>query len=150
MLREGDTVKVYAPIWPGGPRQASFQYFVRGSTVQFPVDQPLTELDLLVEDTGAVLTGVPLDTMGINTYEAEGRRFAAYRAGPLQAGTVLTVEFSSSPLQPEQFVPYIAAVAGLALAWGLWVALRKKPAAVSAQPSKKPSAVSHQRPAKKI
>ena len=141
MVLEGDTIKLYAPVWPGAPRQASYQYFVSGSELEIPIDQPIEELDLLVEDTSAVLSGISLDSLGTDKYEQEGRYFAAYRAGPLAPGAAVRVKFSGAPLSPEQLVPYIAALAGLALAWGLYVALKKKPArkpsAISPQPSGK-------------
>lgn len=129
-LRDG-SVRVFAPIWPGAPRQTSYRYSVGGSTVIIPLDQRTEELDLLVEDSTAQLTGAPFDSLG--TYEIEGRGFAAYRAGPLDAGSAVTVTFSRGPIRAEHFVPYIAGVAALALAWGLWVALKRKPSAVSRQ-----------------
>ncbi|HXF95091.1 MAG TPA: hypothetical protein VNI61_03200 [Gemmatimonadales bacterium] len=131
--RSGDTVKVFAPIWPGGPRQLSYQYFVSGSVMRIPLDQPVTELDLLLEDSTTAPAGAAFDSLGM--YEIEGRRFAAYRAGPLAAGGAVTLRFVRSPLRAEQLVPYIAGVAAAALLWGLWVAMKKRPPAASAQSS---------------
>jgi hypothetical protein len=123
----GDTVKVFAPIWPGGVRAISYHYTLVGSDFRIRLDQRTEEFDLLLEDTTGVAAGARFDTLG--TYEIDGRRFAAYRTGPLEAGTEITIALSSPPLAPEQLVPYIAAAAALVLAWGLWVALRRKPLA---------------------
>lgn len=125
--RVGDTVQVFAPIWPGAPRQLSYQYVPRrAAPLVIPLDQPTAELDLLIEDTAAVVTGAPLDTLGV--YELEGRRFAAYRGGPLEPGGQVTIAFPRTPFRAERLVPYIAGIAALALAWGLRVALKRKPA----------------------
>lgn len=129
LVLTGDTVQVYAPIWPGEPRQMSYSYTLTGSTLRIPVDQPTAELDLLLEDTAAAPAGAAFETLG--TYEIDGRSFAAHRAGPVDAGTEIRVTLPGTPLRPEQFVPYIAVLAGLALGWGLWVALKRKPLAVS-------------------
>ncbi|MGH7701426.1 MAG: hypothetical protein ACREMJ_13015 [Gemmatimonadales bacterium] len=125
--RVGDTVEVFAPIWPGAPRQLSYQYVPPpGAPLVIPLDQPIAELDLLIEDTAAVVTGARLDTLGV--YELEGRRFAAYRSGPLEPGGQVAIAFPRTRFQAERVVPYLAGVAALALAWGLWVALKRKPA----------------------
>ena len=118
----GDTVKVFAPIWPGAPRYTSYQYVLGGRAARILVDQWTGQLGLLVGDTGAVVTGGDLQALGV--HDVEGRRFASYRGGPLEAGTEVRVKFGG-PITAEQLVPYIAGAAGLALAWGLWVALRR-------------------------
>ena len=125
----GDTVKVFAPIWPGGPRATSYHYTLTGSEFRIRLDQRTEEFDVLLQDTTGVVAGPAFDTLGV--YDIEGRRFAAYRTGPLSAGTEITVSLSSPPLRAEQVVPFIAGAAALALAWGLWVALKRRPAAVS-------------------
>jgi hypothetical protein len=131
----GDLVQVFAPIWPGAPRQTSFQYSLTGSTVTIPVDQWTRELDLLIEDSTAQPAGALFESLG--THDVEGRRFTAYQAGPLDAGTEVAVRFRHAPFRPERLVPFVAGAAGLALAVGLWIALKRKPSAVSHQPSAK-------------
>lgn len=121
----GDTVKVFAPIWPGTTRYASYQYALTGRTVRIPLDQWTGQLGLLLEDTTAVVSGALLTSLGV--HEVEGRRFASYRGGPLEAGSELLVTFSRGPLTAEQLVPYVAGAAALVLAWGLWVAMRRRP-----------------------
>lgn len=134
-----DTLKVFAPIWPGAPRWMLLRYDLTGSTVRIPLDQWTGVLGLLVEDTAAVVSGAQVDSLGI--HELDGRRFASYRAGPLEAGTELIVTFSRGTLRVEQLVPFVVGAAVLVLAWGLWVALKRKPS--------KPSAISHQRSARR-
>jgi hypothetical protein len=129
----GDTVKVFAPIWPGAPRWTLLRYDLTGSTARISLDQWTGVLGLLVEDTTAVLSGVRVDSLGI--HELDGRRFASYRAGPLEAGSELIVAFSRGTLRVEQLVPYVTGAAVLALAWGLWVALKRKPSTLTPKPS---------------
>jgi hypothetical protein len=126
----GDTVKVFAPIWPGGPRAASYHYTLPGSQFRIRLDQRTEEFDVLLQDTTGVVSGARFDALGI--YDIEGRRFAAYRTGALPAGTEISVSLSRPPLRPEQLVPYIAGLAALALGWGLWVALKRRPAVAPA------------------
>jgi hypothetical protein len=120
----GDTIKIFAPIWPGPPRQASYEYALAGSSVRIPVDQWTGGLGILVEDTTAVVSGAPFDTLGVQ--QLEGRRFAAYRTGPLRAGSRLSVKLSSDLLDVERLLPFVVGVTALVLACGLWVALRRK------------------------
>lgn len=119
-----DTVKVFAPIWPGAPLRASFRYTLASRAVRIPVDQWTGELNLLVEDTTAEFVGVRLEPLG--THELEGRRFAAYRAGPLEPGAAIQVTLARGPLAPEDFLPYVVALVALGMVVGLWFALRRK------------------------
>lgn len=122
---EDDTVKVFAPIWPGAPRHTSYRYALHVPTVRVALDQWTGEFSLLIEDTTAVVSGASVAFLGI--HELEGRRLAAYRTGPLEAGAELRVTLSRAQLNAEQLVPYIVGAGALALAWGLWVALKRKP-----------------------
>lgn len=126
-----DSVKVFAPIPPGVPRQLSYQYAIGGSSVRVPVAQWTKELDFLLQDSTATLSGAAFDSLGM--YELEGRRFAAFRAGPLEAGAAVTVTFSRGPLRAEQLVPFVVGFAVIVLAWGLWVALRRETSDVRRQ-----------------
>src|SRR4029077_8266361 len=93
--------------------------------VSVPVDQPIEEVDLLLEDTAAVVTAGKLDSLGIE--DIEGRRFARYRTPPLAAGASLAIAFTDRRFAPEALVPIIVGVAGVVLAVGFMVALRRKP-----------------------
>jgi hypothetical protein len=130
---DNDSVKVFAPIPPGIPRQLSYQYAIGATSVRIPVEQWTKELDVLVQDSTAVLSGAVFDSLGM--YELEGRRFAAYRAGPLEAGSSVTVTFSRGPVRAEQLVPFVVGFAVIALAWGLFVALKRQTSDVRHQQS---------------
>ncbi|HEV8264073.1 MAG TPA: hypothetical protein VGQ06_03920 [Gemmatimonadales bacterium] len=121
----GDTVKVFAPIWPGAPLRMSQRYALSGSTVRVPLDQWTGELGLLVEDTTAAIAGPLVQSLGVQ--EFEGHRFAAYRGGAIEAGAEVRVAFGPGRLKAEDLLPYAVAALALALGSGLWIALRRKP-----------------------
>ncbi len=136
MTQRGDAVAVFGPIPPGDTKQLSYAYVLPGSAarVAVPIDQPTAEVDLLVEDTGATVTAARLDTLGVQAIES--RRFARYRARALPAGASLTIAFSVVPrFRAESLVPFVVIGAAVALAVGFVVALRRKPSAISRQPS---------------
>jgi len=64
-----------------------------------------------------------LDSLGIE--DIEGRRFARYRSTALAAGAPLAIAFSDRRFTPETLVPVIVGVAGVVLAIGFVVALRR-------------------------
>jgi hypothetical protein len=90
-----------------------------------PIDQATAEVDLLLEDTAAVVTAAALDSLGIE--DLEGRRFARYRTPALARGAPLAIAFTEKRFAPEALVPWIVGLAGLALLAGFLVALRRKP-----------------------
>jgi hypothetical protein len=125
VLRVGDRVAVFAPLSPERVHQLTYQYYLPGAlrSVALPLDGPVTEFNLLVEDTAAAVTGTDLVVLG--TRPIEGRRFAAFRADSVAPGTVVTVAFSATPFRVDRLVPWIAGAAALVLAWGLVVAFRR-------------------------
>jgi hypothetical protein len=125
VIRRGDTVAVFAPLAPGGTKQISFAYVLPDTmaALRLPLDQPVGELLLLVEDTAAAVTAPGLETL--STDAVEGRRFARYRATAVPAGGVVEVRLTRPAFRAERLVPWIAGVAALALAAGLWLALRR-------------------------
>ena len=129
VLRRGDSVAVFAPLAPGGTKQISFAYVLPDTlrALRVPLDQPVGELLLLVEDTAAVVTAPGLETLSNET--VEGRRFARYRATAVPAGSAVDVQLSRPPFRADRLVPWIVGIVALALAAGLWVALRKPRAA---------------------
>lgn len=127
IAQRGDTVAVFAPLSPGGTRQLSFAY-VTPSTMRelrLPLDQPITELLLLVEDTTALVMGPGLERLAVQ--DVEGRRFARYRARGVApgAGGAVVVALPPRGLRAERLVPWIVGGAALALVVGLVLALRK-------------------------
>jgi hypothetical protein len=130
VVRHGDAVAVFAPLAPGGTKQISFAYVLPDtlSAWRLPLDQPVGELLLLVEDTAALVTAPGLETL--STEAVEGRRFARYRATGVPAGAVVEVRLTRRGFRAERFVPWVVGVAALALAAGLWIALRRPRPAV--------------------
>ncbi|HEV2750592.1 MAG TPA: hypothetical protein VGV12_08730 [Gemmatimonadales bacterium] len=127
VIRRGDSVAVFGPLPPRDRKQLSYTYVLPATVrrISVPVDQPIEEVDLLLEDTAAVVTTNKLDSLGIE--DIEGRRFARYRAPSLAAGTPLAIMFTDRRFTPEALVPVIVGVAGVVLAIGFVVALRRKP-----------------------
>jgi len=123
----GDSVAVFGPIPPGERKQLSYAYVLPATArrVDLPIDQPTAEVDLLLEDTAAVVRAARLDSLGVE--RIEGRRFARYRTPALGAGAQLAIAFSDRPLAPEALVPFVVGLAALALVAGFVVALRRKP-----------------------
>jgi hypothetical protein len=132
-----DTIKVFAPVWPDAPLRASYRYAIAAGEMRVPIDQWTGELTVLVEDTLAVLAGVPLQSLG--TRELEGQRFAAYRAGPLASGSEIRITLPRGPLAPEDLLPYVIAGAGVALVAGLWFALRRRPVSIPPETTRRRS-----------
>lgn len=120
----GDTLRVFAPIWPGWPLRTSYEYALAGRAARVPIDQWTGELNLLVQDTAAHISGLRLDALGV--HDLRGGRFAAYRAGPLDAGAELQVTLSRGAFRAEQLLPYLVGAVAVALAWGLWVGLKRR------------------------
>src|SRR6266478_2141027 len=127
VTRRGDSVAVYGPLPPGERKQLSYTYVLSAAVrrVSVPIDQPTEEVDLLLEDTAAVVTAGALDSLGVE--DIGGRRFARYRTPPLAPGAGLAIAFAERRLAPEALVPFIVALAALVLAAGFVVALRRKP-----------------------
>jgi hypothetical protein len=126
VVRREDRVLLFGPVQPGGPHQLSYAYTLGGSVQAFalPVDQPTTELDLLLEDTLAQATAPGLESGGVTPIET--RFFARYRADSVPAGAPVRVAFPKAPLRAEKLLPLLVIVIAAALAAGLWVALRRK------------------------
>jgi len=124
---QGTRVAVFGPIPPGEAKQLSYAYVLPGSVARLaiPIDQPIAEVDLLVEDTTATVTAPALDTLGVQ--ELERRRFARYRIRVVPAGAAVTIAFAvGHAFQAESLVPFVVVAAAAALAVGFVVALRKK------------------------
>jgi hypothetical protein len=123
----GDSVAIYGPLPPRERKQLSYTYVLPATVrrVSLPIDQATEEVDLLLEDTAAVVTTGKLDSLGIENIE--GRRFARYRTPTLAAGTALAIAFTERRFAPEALVPWVVGFAGVLLAIAFVVALRRKP-----------------------
>lgn len=123
----GDSVAVLGPIPPGERKQLSYAYVLPANVrdVTLPIDQPTGEIDLLLEDTAAVVTAAGLDSLGIE--DIEGRRFARYRVRDVATGARLAIALPRGGLEAQTLVPVVVALAAIALVFGFVMALRRKP-----------------------
>ena len=124
-----DSVLIYAPIPPGPAKQLSYDYSLAAGAHTFvvPIDQPTVEVNLLVEDTTAIVIAPKLESFGVK--EIEGRRFAAYRAGPLAAGERVEIRLPPGKFRAQVLLPYVIAVVAAGMLVALVWALRRRPAA---------------------
>ena len=124
-----DSVLIYAPIPPGPAKQLSYDYTLAAGARTFvmPIDQPTVEVNLLVEDTVALVIAPKLESFGVK--EIEGRRFAAYRAGPLAAGERVEIRLPPGKFRAQALLPYVIAVVAAGMLVVLVWALRRRPAA---------------------
>ena len=129
MIQRGDSILVLGPIPPGHVKQLSYGYVLPagGSGFVLPIDQATQDLNLLVEDTAAVVDAPKIESLGVQAIEQ--RRFAAYRAGPLAAGDRVTVGLPRGAFRPQALLPYVIAILAAAMAGALVWALRRKPLA---------------------
>ena len=130
-----DSVIVFAPIPPGPVKQISYGYSLPAGTraLVIPIDQPTDEMNLLVEDTTAVVSAPKLESLGVK--ELEGRHFAAYRAGPLAWGDKVEIRLPGGKFRAQMLLPYVIALLAAGMVIALVWALKKRPSAVSRQPS---------------
>ena len=128
MVFRNDSIYVLGPIPPGPVKQLSYGYSLPAGvrTLAIPIDQPTTELNLLVEDTAATVTAPKLESLGVQ--EIEQRRFAAYRAGPLAAGDRVEIQLPQAGFRAQALLPYVIAVLAAGMVVALGWALRKRPA----------------------
>src|SRR2546425_8198142 len=116
VTRRGDSVAVYGPLPPGERKQLSYTYVLSATVrrVSVPIDQPTEEVDLLLEDTTAVVTAGQLDSLGMEDIGA--RRFARYRTPSLAPGASLAIAFTERRFSPGAAGPVLLLVAGPRLA----------------------------------
>ena len=122
-----DSIIVLAPVPPGPVKQLSYAYTLRAGTrtLAIPIDQVTANLNLLLEDTAAVVTAPRLESLGVQ--ELEQRHYAAYRAGPLMPGDRVEIQLPSTGLRAQTVLPYIVALLAAGMLVALVWALRRKP-----------------------
>lgn len=127
MAFRNDSVYVLGPIPPGPVKQLSYSYSLAAGTrtLVIPIDQPTTELNLLLEDTAAAVAAPQIESLGVQ--EIEQRRFAAYRAGPLAAGDRVEIQLPSTGLRAQALLPYVIAIFAAGMVVALVWALKRKP-----------------------
>ena len=126
VARNGDAVAVFAPIPPGDPKQLTYTYVLPADAdhVAIPIDQPTTEVDLLVEDTTATVAAPGVEALGVDAVER--RRFARYRVRAPAVPAQVVVTMPRGPFHVQQLVPVVVGVLALALVVAFVIALRKE------------------------
>jgi hypothetical protein len=124
-----DSVIVFAPIPPGPVKQLSYGYSLPAGmrTLVIPIDQPTDEVNLLIEDTTAVVSAPKLASLGVRVLEQ--RHFAAYRAGPLTPGDKVELRLPAGKFRAQMLLPYVIAVLAIGMVIALVWALRRRPPA---------------------
>ena len=126
VTRRADSVLLFAPVQPGRSRQLSYRYVLPSSAaaaVALPIDQPTAELDLLLEDTVAVVRAPGLTGGGVE--QIDTRRFAGYRADSVPAGAPVSIVFPARQFRTDRVLPLLVIAFAAALGVGLLVALRR-------------------------
>jgi hypothetical protein len=124
-----DSVLVFAPIGPGHAKQLNFAYTLAAGvrTLVIPIDQPTAVVNLLVEDTTAVVRSPKLESLGVQAVEQ--RTFAAYRAGPLAPGERIDIQLPAGEFRAQRLLPYVIGVLAVGMVVALFWALRRRPPA---------------------
>jgi hypothetical protein len=111
------------------PRTAEVAYAVvfqpRGTTatLRWTLPYGATDVELLVPEHGILATGIGLRDLGIVT--ERGQRYVRWSGGPVARGEAVSVRLDGLPA-PEGRSPEItASILAVALAGGLFVALRR-------------------------
>jgi len=127
VARRGDTVLVFSPLPPEQVRQVSFGYTLPASVTRLvvPLPQLVGDLEFLLEDTTAVVSGPRVQRLDVT--EVEGRRFARYALHEVPAGTAVAIQLGARQFDPARLVPVIVAVLIVMLGGGLWLAFRRPP-----------------------
>src|SRR2546425_1310145 len=107
VTRRGDSVAVYGPLPPRERKQLSYTYVLAATVrrMSLPIDQPTDEVDLLLEDTAAVVTAGKLDSLGAE--DIGGRRVAPSRTPPPPAGGTAPALLPRRRLPPAGPAPLV-------------------------------------------
>ena len=140
--RDGDVVVVSAPF-PPGAKQVLLSYSAPAGAkaLVVPIDQVTARLEVMIEGGGASASGA-----GVRAAEPmaiENRSFTRYTAEGVEAGASVTLRFASGGARGK-YVWVIVLVAGVALAAGAFVLLRRRgtgPAPVAAPRADAPDAL---------
>ncbi len=124
IIRQGDTVKVLAPLSPG-QKQVSLEYGVtsKRGAIAFPVGPGGAPINLLVEERSARVTGGTLALA--DSQVIEGRTFRRF-TGTVPAGGAVVVAFGGSAAAAafRWGLPALVAAVALALGTAAWAVLR--------------------------
>ena len=125
IVREGDTVKVLAPLAPG-QKQLSLEYSVapvRGR-LEFPVGPDGGAVNLLVEERSARVSGGTLALA--DSQVIEGRSFRRYTGNVPAGGTVvIAVGTAGAAAATRVALPVLVGAVAVALAAAAWWIIRR-------------------------
>jgi hypothetical protein len=125
IVREGDTVKVLAPLAPG-QKQLSLEYSVtpvRGK-LEFPVGPDAGPVNLLVEERNARVSGGTLALA--DSQVIEGRSFRRYTGNVPAGGTVvLSVGAAGAAAATRVALPVLVGAVAVMLAAAVWWIIRR-------------------------
>lgn len=118
-------VRVNAPISPG-LKQITFSYEIPASTDPFEVlvESPVTVLEVLVEDPGAVVSGAGL--VAVDPVEIEGRPFRRFLAQEVGAAQAFSVVIPPAASQRGLRVMLIVTAVGAAMLLGLGMVMIRR------------------------
>jgi len=125
--RRADAAALFGTIAPGAIRQLTATYILPAGTrvIEVPLTQWTGQLDLLVEGAGASVSAAGIEPVG--TEVLEGRTLQRFVGGPLEPGPPVIVSLPPASPGTRAVVPVIVGVLALALAAGMWIALRPRP-----------------------
>jgi hypothetical protein len=118
VTRRGDSVIVSAPISPG-EKQLALQYRLPGGrrALELPVGSERVALNLLVEESGATVSGPGLEEAETETLE--GRTFHRW-SGDVPAGTVIRISLPGAGRGATPVIAALVSVLALALLLAAW------------------------------
>jgi hypothetical protein len=138
IVRQGDTVRVLAPIAPG-QKQLSLEYAVvpPDGRLRFDVGSAAVPLNLLVEERSARVTAPGLTLA--DSQVIEGRAFRRW-TGTVPANALVTVTLAEAVARSSgRTLALLVAPVALALALAAWRLLRRRPR--RARPATSPEAL---------
>jgi len=126
IFRSGDSVAVVAPLSPGN-KQILITYLLPGSVdaLAIPVDHPVLDMNIMLEDTSATIGEGPFTLTGIE--ELERVSLFRYNAVEVQPGTAITVQFAGAPFAITELWWIIVPIAALLLSAVLYWWLKNQP-----------------------
>ena len=124
VTRRGDSVIVSAPISPG-EKQLAFQYHLPGGrrTVELPVGSESVALNVLVEESGATVSGPGLSEAEAETLE--GRPFRRW-SGDVPANSLVRISLPGAGPGSMPVIAALVAVLALALLVAAWRMLPRR------------------------
>ena len=126
IFRSGDSVAMIAPLSPGA-KQILITYLLPESVdaLTIPVDQPVRDMNIMLEDTSATIEEGPFRLIGIE--ELERVSLFRYSATGVQPETPITVQFANPPFAVAELWWVIVPIVALTLCGVLYWWLRNKP-----------------------